>query len=249
MDFDPRTFVLALDYDGTLAPLKPKPHLARLDAAGRRLLRRLRRAGFPVVLVSGRDTASLARVSGLPRFPMVGVHGFEARNLPGFRPASPAAVRRHRALARRLYAQALREFREPGLYVERKPFSLGLHWRGAGLSAEEERRLQARFRRWVRAHAGARHLAFQEGKKILEAKPRGFDKGAALRALRRRFPGRRLLYAGDDRTDLHAFRALRRGDLAVGVGSAVPPRLCDRHFPSPASFKRWLSRLARGRRR
>ncbi|HMV34224.1 MAG TPA: trehalose-phosphatase, partial [Gemmatimonadales bacterium] len=46
--------ILLLDLDGTLAPLRDRPEAARVPAATRRTLRRLRATGVTVVLVSGR---------------------------------------------------------------------------------------------------------------------------------------------------------------------------------------------------
>jgi trehalose 6-phosphate phosphatase len=80
-----------------------------------------------------------------------------------------------------------------------------------------------------------------DGKKVVEARPRGADKGAALRALSRLepFAGRMPVCVGDDRTDEDAFGAAQtlRG-YAVKVGSGLTT--ARYRLAAPADVRRWL---------
>jgi trehalose-phosphatase len=240
----PRPLFL-LDYDGTLADFDRNPEKARLSPAGLRLLRRLKRR-YPVVLVSGRHLEGLLRVSRLRGFPMIGSHGFEARGLPDGLQMAPLSLRqKYRREATRL-DRALRPLlaRYPGIHLERKPFSATLHYRGAGLAPAQIRGLHRDFRGIFRKTVTPGMWSLLGGKKMLEAKPRGFSKGMAVRKLLDKFPGRQPVYAGDDLTDLTVFRTLGRRALRVAVGNRIPKGLYDLRFESPAHFLEWLRSFA-----
>jgi trehalose-phosphatase len=240
----PRPLFL-LDYDGTLADFDRNPEKARLSPSGLRLLRRLRRR-HPVVLVSGRHLEGLLRVSRLKGFPMVGSHGFEARGLPDGLQMAPVPLRqKYRREAARL-DRALRPLlvRYPGVHLERKPFSATLHYRGVGLAPGRIRGLHRDFRGIFRKTVTPGMWSLLGGKKMLEAKPRGFSKGKAVRKLLGKFPGHQPVYAGDDLTDLTVFKALGRGALRVAVGDRIPRGFYDLRFESPSRFLGWLRAFA-----
>jgi len=69
--------VLALDFDGTLAPIVADPERAAMRLSTRRLLRQVARA-YPCVVISGRARADvLRRVRGLGVLEVIGNHGSE----------------------------------------------------------------------------------------------------------------------------------------------------------------------------
>lgn len=240
--FFPQNVVLVFDYDGTLVPLKKTPEEARLDAEGKKLLQELRRRGFPVILLSGRDLPSLRKASRLKRFPMIGSHGFEVANLPGVVLSNLSLRRRVARNVRVLRRKTYRLFQDPGLFVEKKPYSITLHYRNASLNPQQENALKEKFKRLFSKAASKKIFDFQEGKKIIEAKPRGFSKAKALRAIKRAFPGRILFYAGDDLTDLEGLRGLGKKDFFAGVGARIPRHRCDIHLKTPAAFRHFIRR-------
>jgi len=68
------------------------------------------------------------------------------------------------------------------------------------------------------------------GKKVLELKPKGVDKGQAVLRLLGRHPDHTPVYIGDDTTDEAAFLALRGRGLTFKVGegpTAAQGRLKD----------------------
>ena len=214
-----RRSLLALDYDGTLAPFRAERGEAAPDA---RLLPPLRRlAGSPRVrlaVLSGRPVAELERLLPLDPLPELwGVHGWEHRLPDGRRadPPLPNGVRELLESEARLLADL------PPQRLERKTASLALHWRGvrAGGARELERRVAPRWRGLAAAEPALDLRRFDGG---LELRAAGRDKGSAMRAL---LAGERFAipacYAGDDETDEDAFGVLRaeaeRGVHAVGV--------------------------------
>ena len=85
------------------------------------------------------------------------------------------------------------------------------------------------------------------GKSVVEIKPAGFHKGAAIRALMRHkpFAGRRPVFVGDDTTDESAFAVMPEfNGMGFSVGRKVPGTAhC---FAAPNDVRRWLKRLSDG---
>src|SRR5207253_2630203 len=96
---------------------------------------------------------------------------------------------------------------------ERKRFSVAFHYR----TAHDEQGAVAELTR-LAERASALGLRTRWGRKVLEVLPPvEANKGTAVQALLEGRGLRRALYAGDDSTDLEAFRGLDGLDLAVRV--------------------------------
>ncbi len=236
-----RKILFLLDYDGTLTDFTHDPERSNLTPKKRGLLKKLI-GKYPVIFITGRHAEGLRRVSRLGEISIAGTHGFEGWRLPrNIRLASPAHQRRYRKEAAALWKaiQVLPE-RYPGIHIERKPFSSTLHYRRLNLPPEKERSLHRDFRRlYIQAVTG-RFWTFQAGKKMIEAIPRGYTKGKAVRKILEKFPDHLPIFAGDDLTDLTVFKAMGKRGLKVAVGNRIPDRFCDLRFKHPEAFLEWL---------
>jgi trehalose-phosphatase len=234
--------VLFLDVDGTLAPLVSRPEKARAPQRTRGLLQALRRAGAGVVLVTGRAARDAHRVVGGEFDGILGDHGAEllrrnqlalwtGRKDPGLRKATLAiALELERSW--------------PSVRLESKGHSVALHHR---LSPEELGRLL----RMVRGALMGNKIEALRGRRVIDVRARGADKGAAVlrwleRTERGKIPLSEVFYAGDDTTDEDAFRALGRKAVTVAVGPR--PRGARFRTPGPVALAKWLHRLERERR-
>jgi trehalose-phosphatase len=201
---------LFLDFDGTLAPLRPRPREARLDQPTRALLRQLaRRPSVTLCVISGRRRADLQRRVDVRQAIYLGLHGWERDT--GAR--SPVAARELLAPARRVLANRLSNL--PHIWVRDKGPCFEVHYRGASrASIREARAIVRTVLRPLR-----RDARVLRGNKIWEVLPREIEgKGAAVRALLAEFPRPPLaIYVGDDFSDESAFRALPDG-ITVRVG-------------------------------
>ena len=205
---------LFLDMDGVLAPLAPTPDavgpVARRTLALKAIERRL---GGRVAIVSGRTIAEIDRISDRALAAASGVHGLERRRPDGSieRGAADEGV-----------AQALDAFTRfaatrPGMIVEDKGVSAGLHYRQAPAEARAAEALANR----LQFETG---LTLQPGHMVLELKTPGADKGTAVAAFMREAPfkGAVPVMLGDDLTDEYGFEAAAAlGGYGVLVG---PPR-------------------------
>ena len=205
-----------LDLDGTLLEFADHPAAAGANARLRTLLAGLHRAtGGAVAVVSGRALADVDRLLGEdgPRLPAAGQHGIERRDARGHVTRHPFAAARLEHVRERLAAEVASR---PGLVLEHKGASLALHYRRAP-------QLGAYAHRLVRSLAprlGPR-FRIQAGKRVVEVKPAGRDKGSAVLEFMREppFRGRAAVFIGDDVADEHGFSAVNRlGGLSIKVG-------------------------------
>jgi trehalose 6-phosphate phosphatase len=205
----PRLLV-ALDFDGVLAPIVSVPSDARPLPGSAAALEEL--AALPdttVALLSGRGRADLATVSGFGNpIRLIGSHGSE------FDDDASLLDDEQRARLDQL-ATELRELvdGEPGVTLEPKPAGVAVHVRNAPPDVGT-RVLDA-----VRAGPARRDgIEATPGKAVLDLSVARMDKGAALDLLRERVAADGVLFAGDDVTDETAFERLRPGDVGVKVG-------------------------------
>ena len=225
---DPGSAAVLCDVDGTLAPIVGDPGSAAVPEETREALRALARHYALVACVSGRRAVEARRLVGVDELAYAGNHGLELL-APGageaiVDPAVSERVQAARDFVRELDAAALRA---AGLRLEDKGPIQALHWRG---TADEE----AAERRAGEIAAAARKAGLEPhwGRKVLEIRPAsGIDKGTAVQRLLSTQRIERALFAGDDRTDLDAFRALRSlvaagslaGAVCIGIDSAEAP--------------------------
>lgn len=208
--------LLLLDYDGTLVPFAPLPHLARPDAALKDLIHRL--CANPrnvVVLISGRDHLTLQEWFGAEALHMVAEHGAWIRPAGGewglFKPVDSAWKETLLPLFR-MYVGRL-----PGSLLEEKDYSLAWHYRGA-----EPELGHARAKELVddlTQYTANFDVQVLEGKKVVEIRNTGINKGeAALALLQSHQPGF-VLSLGDDQTDEDVFKVLPPDAATIRVGT------------------------------
>lgn len=232
----PRLLV-ALDFDGVLAPIVEVPSAARpLPAAAAAVGALATLPRTTVALVSGRGLADLAAVSGFGApVRLVGSHGAELDD------GAVLLDDERRALKDKLVA-AIEELvaGAAGVMLEHKPAGVAVHVRnadpdvGAGV-------LDA-----VRAGpAGWPGVDATEGKAVLDLAVVETSKGAAIDALRERLAADGVLYVGDDVTDETALARLRPGDVGVKVGDGETAAAY--RVPSPAEVTTLLEMLLAAR--
>ncbi len=235
---------LLLDLDGTLAPIAPTPEAARVPGATLETLRRLVRAGWTVAIVSGRPAAELRRMVPVRGVRYFGSHGAEGAWTPGGRRTLlDPAVRRSRAALGRRAGALLSGY--PEVRLERKPAGLAFHDRALG--GPRLRAWRRRLRSWLERQ-DLSGFEIIRGKRVVELRPRGVDKGAVVRAMPRGIPRRRgdasLVAIGDDRTDEDLFRALGGRGLTIRVGRTLRGSAARHRLPSVRAVADFLARLA-----
>jgi trehalose 6-phosphate phosphatase len=222
---------LYLDFDGTLATFAPHPDGVTVHDSLPALLAGLReRLSGAVALVTGRSLAALDLLTGFSSYAAAGLHGHE------WRLASGHPVSAENPVGARRIVQALRERfgNDDRLVIEDKGAAVALHFRRAPERAEECIAVMREF--------ASAEFEVLLGHQVVEARPRGADKGAALRALAGHppFRGRRPAFVGDDVTDEDGFRAA--ADLGgYGVKVGVGPTAARYRMATVEDVHAWLA--------
>jgi trehalose 6-phosphate phosphatase len=245
--------LVALDHDGTLSVIAPRPEHAVLAAGAHRALARLAEVA-EVAVVSGRGLDDLVHRLGELPVTLVSEHGLRCR-LPDGRieqltpGLAPATLRRLRTELEAMLAGRV------GWIIEDKGVAVAVHHR---LVPDEELhpRLEQVHGLLVRAASlpgeggggddptGGGHV--QTGKAVLELRPAGADKGAALRHLAARSPSSRpVVMVGDDTTDEPALRVAEElGGFGVLVADTPRPTAGTARLTDPGAVVVLLDALA-----
>lgn len=234
--------LVALDFDGTLAPLVDRPEDARATARARAAIERLATSDDTrVAIVSGRALESLNQVASPPDHTLLsGSHGVELQLDAGvatidLRDAELAKLERLSTIVEEVAAGA------EGAWIERKPAGLALHTRRLNSTAGTALQHAAR----ERVDAELIGITVRTGKAVLEFAVRSSDKGESLTRLRQHVGATATIYVGDDVTDEDAFATLDAGDVGVKVGQGKS--VATYRVRSPEDVAELLERLADAR--
>jgi len=206
--------LVGVDFDGTLAPLADEPMAVEPVAGGIGVLYELAALeATTVALVSGRALQPLRELSGADEpIVLIGSHGAESSH------RSQLALDEGQQLRFDRLAEGLEAVLEehPRARVERKPAALVLHTRGLPDAAARAAREAA-----TSMALDVPEVAVTEGKDVVEMAVTPADKGSALLELADAVHATRIVYAGDDVTDEHAFATLPEPHVSVKVGSGT----------------------------
>jgi trehalose 6-phosphate phosphatase len=231
--------LIALDFDGTLAPEVDDPEKARATPEARAAVERL--IELPrtrVALVSGRSLKDLEQVAPFDdRVLLVGSHGIELRL---DEPDDVLDLDEGEREQLDVLGQVLDQIADSldSVWVEEKPAGFALHTR---LATDRH----SRFAHLVAVNelkAEAPDAKVRLGKNVIEFSVRSTTKGEAVEHLRRYTRATAVFYAGDDVTDEDAFVALRADDLGVKSGDGTTA--ADHRVAGPREVAAVLTQLA-----
>ncbi len=217
-----------LDYDGTLTPIVSHPDLAILDDKMKSTLQQLK-DHCTIAVISGRDRPDVQDKIKVEGIFYAGSHGFDIAGPNNQHYEIDQGKKRLPALDSAEVELNARIPEIEGAWVERKKYSIAVHYRG--VSPEDESKVEEIVDSVYGHYKG--QLRKAEGKKIFELQPDiDWNKGKALHWLLKLFnlDNKDVLpiYLGDDVTDEDAFFAL----LDHGLGIAVQ----DEDKPTHAHF-------------
>jgi len=250
---EPRSTLVALDFDGTLAPIIDNPDQAVADPAAVAALAEVGLLVGTVAVVTGRPARTAVRLggfadhAGLASMVVLGQYGVErwdAATGVFDLPPEPAATAAEDELPGLLASLGRAEAR-----IEHKGRALGVHTRElADPGAAFDSLLEP-----VRQLAERHGLTLEPGRQVLEIRAPGTDKGDALRALVAQTGATAVVFAGDDLGDLPAFEAVAalRAEGVTGLlvcsasheEDALRSR-ADVVVDGPAGLAAWLRELA-----
>lgn len=245
----PATSLVALDFDGTLAPIVPDPSTSQLLPDGHDVLRALAANVGVLAIVTGRQAAEVVRLGRLDQIPdlvVEGQYGIEQWRDGELRSPEPdpAVAELHGELQRLLVSA------DPGVWIEDKLLGLVVHTRRAADPVGELARVADDVVAAAESHGLEAHL----GRNVVEIRTPGIDKGGAVRRLIEEFDPATVLVGGDDIGDLPAFAAVEdarqqgRAGVTVCSASDEAPEVAKRAdvvVAGPAGMTEFLGALIR----
>ncbi len=230
----PRPLLIALDVDGTLAPIVPDPYAATIPPDVRDALGVINaKDSVTLALITGRDASALQRIIDIPEAYRAVEHGAvliepgdtDSSSSPSSSSSGPGLTEEQQSRLDAFAAWA--ETLPDGVRVERKARSVGVHVRV--LASDDPGEAQAILEQAAQI-ARSHNLTPRDGRSVCEAELEPGDKGAALATIMQRSAAMSCFYAGDDVTDYPAIQFAAKSGIGLFVRSAERP-----HPPEGAS--------------
>lgn len=240
--------LVALDFDGVLAPLVDNPADSRIPPEAVAVLADVAALpGVDLAIVTGRQAHDLLAIAEIPAGTrVVASHGAQRGRAQGGDSAggglqwhgdpvslSPAEQQLRARIAADAHALAAEV---PGAWVEEKPASVVVHTRQCAPS--DEAALTERVLAGPAALPGVRP---QHGKRVVELSVLHRTKGDGLAELRADTGAAAVLFIGDDVTDEDGFAVLEPQDVGIKVGPG--PTAAGYRIDTPEQVTTVLLRL------
>jgi len=226
------SLAVALDFDGTLAPIVEDPREARIAPEAPGVLAELATHIGALGVITGRPARQVLELGGLDDLGeevrargrdlfVFGQYGNERWSSGSPRVVSPPPP----AGLAGFLADLPGLMREGGVepWVEEKGIAVALHTR----SLDDPQEAYDTLMPLVTAAAGRHDLRVEPGRYVIEVRGPGMDKGQALRRFVAEADAGAVLYAGDDLGDLDAFDAVDELREVGTPGLLVSARTTD----------------------
>ncbi len=207
--------IIFLDYDGTLVPFAPTPSEAKPDREIRRIIRKLSSdSKNTVVIVSGREKKDLDGWFSKYKVGMVAEHGVWIKEIGKDWRLVEEINNSWKEVVRPILEYYTR--RTPGSLIEEKEYTMAWHYRKCESVLGEVR---ARELKEVLLQITANTpLGIVEGKKVIEIRHVGINKGRAAREFLSHRKWDFVMAIGDDHTDEDMYDAMPPDAYTIKVG-------------------------------
>lgn len=207
--------ILFFDYDGTLVPIRRYPDEAVPEDKTLKLLDALTHRN-KVVIVSGREKQFLERWFTNKQIYLVAEHGAYTKAPGGDWQSETEIDNEWKNLLYPIMQRYVKRCK--GTFIEEKSASLCWHYRNADAELSDLRAIELR-EEISEVLSSNLWLQIIEGRKVIEVKKSGYNKGTTAKKLIGNKKFDFILAIGDDKTDEELFTALPPETITIKVGS------------------------------
>lgn len=204
------------DIDGTISEIVDTPQKALINPSMRNELLRLKNKFSLLAVISGRSLKDAQSMLGIEDILYVGNHGLEY-----FFDGEYHLVKEVETYLSPIQTTANNLNRDlsdiKGLLFEDKGICYSIHYR----ECNDKEIVRKKILNSIEKVPESKNLQISEGRKIIELKPPvGYDKGTIIHEIIDKYNLKKIIYLGDDITDLDAFEKLRNLETQGKIRSA-----------------------------
>lgn len=223
---DPKTAIVT-DIDGTISEIAPTPEKALVTKAMQNMLVKLKEKFSMVAVISGKSALNAREMVGVEGLLYVGNHGMEF--LKDGKLSKHPDVEKYIPVIKKT-GQKLKNgdiSSMKGLIFEDKGICYTIHYRLSNPSDNPREKIL----KTLHGDPECKKLNISEGRQLVELKPPiSCDKGTILHDIIEEYGLEKIIYLGDDITDLDAFDKLKqmqnegkiRGSSILVLSSEIP---------------------------
>ncbi|MBD1386731.1 bifunctional alpha,alpha-trehalose-phosphate synthase (UDP-forming)/trehalose-phosphatase [Mucilaginibacter rigui] len=233
--------LLLFDYDGTLVPFSKQPALASPPDKVIEILSQL--SAIPeneVVIISGRDSATLEKWLGKLPVGLIAEHGAKMRLKQLSWENKVHADNNHwmhsiEAIMNKYVSKC------PNSFIEKKEFALAWHYRNADIS-QGDLRAKELYENLIE-QTYSLPLSVLNGHKVIEVRNKGVSKGISTLELLSKDKYDFILCMGDDQTDEDMFKALTDVDNSYTIKVGQDATFAQYNLQSPYLVQSFLDTI------
>jgi trehalose 6-phosphate phosphatase len=199
-----KSTAIILDIDGTISEIAPTPKEAVVSTLMRSELIKLKERFDLLAIISGRSVNDAMSMVGIEDILYVGNHGLEYFFDGQYSVAEE--VEKYLSQIKQSADQLNIELGDiEGILFEDKGICYSIHYR----QCNDGELVRRKILKSLKNGSESKTLQISEGRKLVEIRPPlGFDKGVILNRIIEKYDLNKIIYLGDDITDVDAFKKL-----------------------------------------
>jgi trehalose 6-phosphate phosphatase len=203
---DPETIIIT-DIDGTISSIEPLPHQALITDNMKEILNNIQLKFKLLAIITGRSLEDALEMINIPGILYIGNHGMEY--LRDNEIVTDKKTLDYIPKISEIHNELKNEpnIKIPGIILENKRACISIHYR----STKDPQSARKTILKTLNNIETPEGLQIKEGRKIIEVKPIiGNDKGKIINKIAKNYHAKKLIYLGDDVTDVDAFQEISK---------------------------------------
>jgi trehalose 6-phosphate phosphatase len=201
---NPETIIVT-DIDGTISTIQSLPHEAVITRNMEDVLTKIQKKFMLLAIITGRPLSDAFKMIDIPGILYIGNHGMEYQKNNSV--VTDKKILKYIPKINKLYEKLKAEpnIKMSGIILENKNACLSIHYR----LSENPQIARKNILQTLKNIKIVEELQIKEGKKIIEIRPPvGNDKGVIIKKIVKKYHTKKLIYLGDDITDVDAFKEI-----------------------------------------